>query len=96
MPRLGCVNVQGRLLLAEDGLALALLRFDPEGTIDEHAAGHDIDVVCLEGEGFISIEHRVYSFGSGETLRWPAGLVHRLWTGDSSMLALMVERVLGT
>ena len=93
VPRPGSANVASRLLMAEAGLALALLKFDPEGTIDEHAAGHEIDVFCLEGEGFISIEHRVCAFLSGDTLRWPAGRVHRLWTGDKAMITLMVEHL---
>lgn len=92
VPRPGCVNVEGRVLLNQEGLGLAMLRFGPNGTIDEHAAGHDIDVICLEGSGFISIEDRVNQFRAGQWLRWPAGVVHRLWTADESMFTLMVER----
>lgn len=92
MPRPGCVNVEGRVLLAREGLAVAMLKFDAAATIDEHAAPYEIDVVCLEGEGFISVEDRVWAFARGLTLTWPAGRVHRLWTAESSMLTLMVER----
>ncbi len=92
MPRPGCVNVEGKVLLAREGLAVAMLKFDAEATLDEHAAAYDIDVVCLEGEGFISIEDRVWAFARGLTLTWPAGRVHRLWTAEHSMLTLMVER----
>lgn len=69
-----------------------MLKFDAEGTIHEHAAPYDIDVVCLEGEGFTSIEDRIWSFKRGLTLTWPAGRVHRLWTAEHSMVTLMVER----
>jgi quercetin dioxygenase-like cupin family protein len=93
LPRPGCVNVDGRVLLARDGLLLAMLRFAPEATIDEHSASHEIDVICLEGEGFISIEDRVNSFAAGQWLTWPAGLVHRLWTAERGMIALTVERL---
>jgi quercetin dioxygenase-like cupin family protein len=65
----------------------------PEATIDEHAASHEIDVICLEGEGFVSIEDRVNSFAAGQWLTWPAGRVHRLWTADRGMITLMVERL---
>ena len=92
MPRPGCVNVEGRVLLAREGLAVAMLKFDAAATIDEHAAPYEIDVVCLEGEGFISVEDRVWAFARGLTLTWPASRVHRLWTAESSMLTLMVER----
>jgi quercetin dioxygenase-like cupin family protein len=93
VPRPGCVNVDSRVLLVRDGLVLAMLRFAPEATIDEHAAAHEVDVICLEGEGFISIEDRVNSFAAGQWLTWPADRVHRLWTADRSMITLMVERL---
>jgi quercetin dioxygenase-like cupin family protein len=92
VPRPGCVNVEGKVLLAREGLVLAMLKFDARATIDEHAAGHEIDVVCLDGEGYISIEDRVWSFGPGLTLTWPAGRVHRLWTAEAGMVTLMLER----
>jgi quercetin dioxygenase-like cupin family protein len=93
VPRPGCLNVDGRVLLSRDGLLLAMLRFAPQATIDEHAASHEIDVVCLEGEGFVSIEDRVNSFAAGQWITWPAGRVHRLWTADRGMITLMVERL---
>ena len=91
--RPGCVNVEGRLLLARDDLVLAMLRFEPEATLDEHAADHEIDVVCLEGEGFVSVEDRVYTLAAGQWLGWPAGRLHRAWTGERGMIALVVERL---
>jgi quercetin dioxygenase-like cupin family protein len=93
LPHDGCVNVDGRVLLVRDGLGLAMLRFAPGGTIHEHAAPHDIDVVCLEGEGFISVEDRVNAFVAGHWMTWPAGRVHRLWTAERGMITLMVERL---
>ena len=93
LPWPGCMNVDGRVLLVRDGLVLAMLRFAPEATIHEHAAGHEIDVICLEGEGFVSIEDRVNSFAAGQWLTWPAGRVHRLWTADRGMITLMVEHL---
>jgi len=92
VPRPGCVNVEGKVLLAREGLVLAMLKFEAGGTIDEHAAPHEIDVVCLDGEGYISIEDRVWAFRTGLTLTWPPGRVHRLWTADRAMVTLMVER----
>ncbi len=93
LPRPGCVNVESRVLLVREGVGLAMLRFEPAGTIDEHAAGHDVDVVCLEGEGYISVEDRVNSFAAGQWMTWPAGRLHRLWTADHGMVTLMVERL---
>ena len=93
VPRPGCVNVDGKVLLVREGLAVAMLRFDPEATLDEHAVPYEIDVVCLEGEGFISVEDRINSFAAGQWMTWPPGCVHRLWTAEHGMITLMVERL---
>ena len=56
LPRAGCVGVEGRVVLVDETLGVAMLRFAPRATIDEHDATHDIDVVCLEGSGFTSVD----------------------------------------
>lgn len=91
LPRAGCVNVEGKVLLRQDNLKLAMLRFAPGGTIDEHSADCDIDVICLEGEGFISVGDTESSFKAGQSLTWTRGQLHKLWTGEHSMMTLMVE-----
>jgi quercetin dioxygenase-like cupin family protein len=69
----------------------ARLRFAPGGTIHEHSADFDADVVCLEGEGFTSVDGVAFPFRAGQTIRWPRGLNHRLWTEGTTMTTLMVE-----
>jgi quercetin dioxygenase-like cupin family protein len=91
LPREGCLNVEGKVLLRQDNLKLAMLRFAPDGTLDEHSAECEIDVICLEGEGFISIGDVQSSFRAGQSLTWPKGQLHKLWTGAQSMITLMVE-----
>ena len=91
--RAGTINVEGKVLMVREGLGLAMLRFEPEATIDEHSAPAEIDVICLEGEGFISVEDRINAFAAGQWMTWPAGRVHRLWTADRGMITLMVERL---
>jgi quercetin dioxygenase-like cupin family protein len=93
LAREGCVNVDVRVLLVRDGLGVALLRFGPQATIDEHSADHEVDVVCLEGGGYISVEDRVNTFTAGQWMTWPEGRVHRLWTGEQGMVTLMLERL---
>ncbi len=63
-----------------------------KATIDEHTAPHDIDVLCIAGSGFTSVGEEELSIKSGENIRWPKGLPHRLWTEDSTMETIMVER----
>jgi quercetin dioxygenase-like cupin family protein len=93
VPREGCVGVESRVLFVDEEIGVAMLRFAPHGTIDEHAAPHDIDVVCLEGAGYTSVEDRRFMFKAGEIVRWPRERRHRLWTDGSTMTTLMLERL---
>ena len=91
LPRPGCVRVEFRVLLEAPSLVLASLRFAPLGSIDEHAADYGIDVVCLSGEGFVSVGPERRSLRAGERVHWPKGSEHCLWTEASAMETLMVE-----
>lgn len=91
LEREGCVNVQVMPLLKRDHLALAMLRFGQEATIDEHPADFEIDVICLEGAGFTSVGDEQAPIFAGDRVHWPARKPHRLWTADSEMITLMVE-----
>ena len=48
-------------------------------------------VVCRGGEGFVSVGRERFPFHAGESVRWPAGAMHRLWTEGAEMTTLMVE-----
>lgn len=92
LPQEGCTNVEARVLLAKDGLALANLRFGENATIHRHAAPFDIDVICVSGSGFFSIDDEQFALKAGETVRWPKNRDHCLWTKESTMETIMVER----
>lgn len=94
LPRPGCVAVEFSGVLREPGLALVLLRFAAVATIDEHAAPHDIDVRCLAGQGWVSVGERRFRLAADDQVRWPAGVMHRLWTDGESMMTLMMEHPL--
>ena len=79
------------MLLNRLGVVVANLRFDAQASIDEHAAPYEIDVVCVEGEGFVSVGDAISSLHAGECVAWPRGIKHRLWTEGSGMETLMVE-----
>ena len=91
LPRPGCRGVDAKVLLNSSELVLALLRFGPNSTIDEHPAPHVIDVICLEGEGFFSVAGEPASLYADQRVQWPPNQPHRLWTESGSMLTLMVE-----
>jgi quercetin dioxygenase-like cupin family protein len=90
--RNGTEGVTGRVLLNRAAIVVANLRFAANATIDEHSAPFEIDVICLDGEGFVSVGDKSSAFRSGERVVWPAGVNHRLWTQDVGMETLMVER----
>ena len=91
LEREGCVNVEYMPLLKRDHLALVMLRFAQEATIDVHPADFEIDVICLEGAGFSSVGDERWPIFAGDRIFWPAKKPHRLWTADSEMITLMVE-----
>jgi quercetin dioxygenase-like cupin family protein len=92
LPREGTVGVTARVLLKRAGIAIANLRFSVHATIDEHPAPFEIDVICLAGEGFVSVGGESSAFRAGDRVVWPAGINHRLWTEGFEMETLMVER----
>jgi quercetin dioxygenase-like cupin family protein len=92
VPYEGCVNVEGRVLFFDETLGLAILRFGQHGKINEHAGPNDTVVSCLEGSGFTSVGGEIAPFESGQIVYWPEGVVHGLWTENSTMVTLMCER----
>jgi len=91
LPFDGCIGVVG-VLVREEDFFVAQLRFSEHATIHEHPGERDTVVVCLEGEGFTSVAGETAPLHEGEQVRWPKGIAHRLWTQDSTMTTLMVER----
>lgn len=90
--RHGTAGVTGRVMLNRAGIAVASLSFAPGATIDEHSAPFEIDVVCVAGQGFVSVGDESSPFRAGERVVWPASIDHRLWTTGDAMETLMVER----
>jgi len=68
-----------------------MLRFSERATIAEHEAPMEVDVVCLDGGGSVSVGDETFVFRAGDTIRWPAYTMHRLWTEASEMTTLMIE-----
>lgn len=94
LPREGCRNVEGRVLVhdPDQGFVLAVLRFGKDGTIDEHPGESDTEVFCLKGSGFVSVGDDRSELNEGQWVFWPKGVVHRLWTESTEMTTLMLHR----
>jgi quercetin dioxygenase-like cupin family protein len=92
VPAADATGVESRALTHEDDLFVAELRFTKHATIHEHPSANETIVVCLEGEGFTSVGTEVAPLREGQQTRWPKGVSHRLWTENSTMVTLMIER----
>ena len=93
LPAEGCVGVEGRVLFTDSKLVVAMLRLSPDGTIHEHAADWSIHAICIEGEGYVSVDDEIAQLHAGQSVEWPAGKRHRLWTEGTSMVTVMLEHL---
>jgi quercetin dioxygenase-like cupin family protein len=91
LPFEGCDGVDGKVLLDEPSVGVALLRFAPGGTIHEHPGETDAYVVGLDGRGWTSVGGERAELRAGEKAFWPRGVPHRLWAEDAELLALLVH-----
>ena len=87
----GFVNVEGKVIIGDDDLVLAVLLFGEHAHINPHAGPNNALVSCLEGNGFTSVGGETAELHAGQTVFWPAGVHHDLWTEDSTMTTLMYE-----
>jgi quercetin dioxygenase-like cupin family protein len=93
LDRPGCRGVSGRVLFLGANLGLVELSFEPHATIDAHALPYMVEVVCMEGSGFVRVGEEASSFEAGFSVRWPMGVVHSLWTADAPMTVITIEHV---
>jgi quercetin dioxygenase-like cupin family protein len=89
----GIHGVEGQVLLADRRAVVAMLRFSAHARTDVHPADHDIHVLVLEGEGFSFCGGETEAIEAGQSVLWPKGEPHNLFTRDSTMITLMVEHV---
>jgi quercetin dioxygenase-like cupin family protein len=82
----------GKVLVRGDDFFIAMLRFEPDGTVHEHPGPTDTYVMCIEGEGWTSVAGERAQIRAGELVRWPKDVPHRLWTERTQMTTLMYER----
>lgn len=68
LPVDGCVGVEGRVLFTDSKLVVAMLRLKPDGTIHEHAADWNIHAICIEGEGYVSVDDEIAELRAGQSV----------------------------
>jgi quercetin dioxygenase-like cupin family protein len=91
LPIEGAVGIEGKVLLRGSTVSIAMLRFVENAGFPGHSAPFDVDVVCLEGAGFVLVGEETFPLSAGQSVRWPADAMHRLWTESTGMTTLMVE-----
>jgi quercetin dioxygenase-like cupin family protein len=91
LPVDGAVGVEVKVLLPPPPPVIAMLHFSLGGGFPAHSAPFDIDVVCLDGAGFVLVGDDSCTFRADERIHWPAHAMHRLWTESEEMTTLMVE-----
>lgn len=92
-PNGNAVGIDVRVLLQDKRLLIAQLRFAEHASFDAHAAPWDCHVLCLEGAGHVLVGSETARISAGESVLWPKGIVHQLWTDGSRMVTEMIEHV---
>ncbi len=93
LPKEGCVGVEARVCLVDKRSVVAMLRLGEQAHTDVHPAPYDIHVLCIEGHGFAMSADEVTELQSGESVLWPNGEQHNIYTKSSKMTTIMVEHV---
>ena len=97
LPMRGCIGVLARVLLFSKDLVVIMVKLEVEGSLCEQASPYAIDVVCLEGLGGTSVRDssrlEIMDLHAGQSVRWPADVLHRLWAVEEPLTALLIEHV---
>jgi len=93
LPKEGCVGVEARVCLVDKRSVVAMLRLGEHANTDVHPAPYDIHVLCIEGSGFATCGGEVAELQSGESVLWPKGREHNIYTENSTMTTVMIEHV---
>ncbi len=50
-------------------------------------------MLCLEGSGYVLVGEDTSPLNAGESVLWPKGELHQLWTDGEPMVTLMIEHL---
>lgn len=83
-------QVVSRTLAQNSAVSLTLFAFDKGEEISTHASGGDALVLCLEGEGTITIGTEKFTVKEGESIVMPANTPHAVFAGERFKMFLTV------
>ena len=83
-------QVVSTTLAQNSALSLTLFAFDKGEEISSHESGGDAMVTCLDGEGKITIDGKVYLLKEGESIVMPAKKPHAVYASEQFKMFLVV------
>lgn len=83
-------QVVSKTLAQNDAVSVTLFAFAKGEEISSHKSGGDAMVVCLDGEGRITIDGKDYLLTAGECIVMPAGHPHAVYAQEQFKMLLVV------
>ncbi len=83
-------QVVSKTLAQNAALSLTLFAFDKGEEISSHESGGDAMVTCLDGEGKITIDGKIYLLKEGESIVMPAKKPHAVYAIEQFKMFLVV------
>lgn len=83
-------QVVSKTLAQNDAVSVTLFAFAKGEEISSHKSGGDAMVVCLDGEGRITIDENNYTLTAGECIVMPAGHPHAVYAAEKFKMLLVV------
>ena len=83
-------QVVSKTLIQNDGLGVTLFAFYKDEGISTHESKGDAIVTALDGKGEITIDDKVYTLQTGETIVMPANRPHAVYGVENFKMLLVV------
>lgn len=87
----GSTGVTGAVIHSDARGVLAELAFVRGGRLEPHANLNTTYFTVIEGGGWVLVGEEELRVAAGESVVWPAGVVHGAWTDYAEMRAIVAE-----
>ena len=83
-------QVVSKTLAQNEAVSVTLFAFDKGEEISAHESGGDAMIICLDGEGRITIDGKIYDLKQGESIVMPAKHPHAVFGKEKFKMLLVV------
>lgn len=83
-------QVASRTLAQNDAVSVTVFAFDKGEEIAAHKSGGDALILCLDGEGRVTIDEDTYELKEGDSIVMPAGHPHAVFAKERFKMLLVV------